>query len=117
MKTFSKITLAVATAALLSAAPLAEAEARPHDGWHGGGHGHHGGWGHGHRGGHRDWHRGDRGRGHRDGYYGAAFGLGALTGALLNRPYYSQPRYYAPRTVHYVPSYYAPPPRTVVIYR
>jgi hypothetical protein len=116
MKMLSKITLAVATAALLSVAPLSQAQARPHDhhgGWRGG---HHGGGHHyrgdrGHRGGHHGWHRG-----HDRGYYGAAFGLGALT-ALAARPYYAPPHYTYPRTVHYAPAYYAPPSRTVVIYR
>jgi hypothetical protein len=116
MKTLTKtIATALIAVAVMAAAPLSQAEARPHD-HDGGWRGHHGGGHHyrgdrGHRGGHHGWHRG-----HDRGYYGAAFGLGALT-ALAARPYYAPPRYTYPRTVHYAPAYYAPPSRTVVIYR
>jgi hypothetical protein len=66
-------------------------------GWRGGwGGGYHGGWGGGYYGGGNDW------------YPLAAFGTGALIGALAAQPYYYSDPYYYPQTYYYPRAYYYP---------
>jgi hypothetical protein len=77
-----------------------------HGGWGGGGW--HGGWGGGYHGGYYGGYHGGYYGGYNDWYPLAAFGAGALVGALVAQPhyYYSEPYYYH-RTYYHQSGHYA----------